>query len=211
MLSLASTLCALLPTDGQRENQQMVDTPDFAERWKQALAMNGTDNAAVARALDPESGQQLVNTWKRRKKVGSTSVPLVMELLPRTNMEWLQYGVGRPERFSGVNEPSPNYAAGNSQVLRPDPAILLTAYSYAHYGLGMYSEDKELDLTQLPDCICLADIYALLFRGNGVLPGGENSSELKAVIEQRTQRTGGSNGGESSRDAAVPAGKRKQR
>lgn len=189
----------------------MVDTPDFAARWDQALVMNGTTNAAVARELDPQNGQQLVNTWKRRKKIGGPSVPLVMELLPKTNMEWLMYGVGKPERFSGVNEPPPNYAVGNSQVLRPDPAILLTAYSYAHYGLGMYSEDKELDLTQLPDCICLADIYALLFRGNGVLPGGENSSELKAVIEQRMQRTRGANGGESTRDATVPAGKRKQR
>lgn len=122
-----STGWGLLPTDGQGDHLHMVD--DFPTRLKKALADNGLDNARLAPLLGPR-GQQLLNAWRKRGRVGMKSEAAVAGLLPRTNMTWLQHGTG--ERTQGgtpshsVNEPKANYDTG-SLAARLDSGILAQA------------------------------------------------------------------------------------
>lgn len=207
MFSVKSTLCALLPTDGQGDNKHMIDSPDFRARWEMALAMNGVDNAWVAEQLG-HTGQSLINRWKNRGRIGGgESERTVARLLPKTNMEWLQFGDGEPGRINPF-EPQPNHDQRHSQLLRPDPAMLVSAYSIALYGLGMYGdgEQKDLNLHDMTDAVRLCDVYALLVKGGGGLPGGEHSLELRAVFEQRSAHQTGEAHGKESRAAR---GKRK--
>lgn len=104
----------------------MVDSPSFPDRLQAALAMNGLDNATFA-AFFGATGQQLVNGWKRRGRVGQPSVRRVKEILVATNMDWLQDNTGSPERLTGVAEPSTNYAIRQSYATRLDAHILAKA------------------------------------------------------------------------------------
>jgi hypothetical protein len=136
----------LQPTDGKQDYQQMVDKSEkgvkaagFDARWKQALEMNGLTNPQMASLLG-EYGQQNINAWRNRGQVGSRSLVRVSELLPRTNMMWLQSGTGEPERSSSgshsVREPkSPSYVA------RPDPAMLASAIKLARLSVALTSDD----------------------------------------------------------------------
>lgn len=105
----------------------MVDSPDFSDRLDAALAMNGLDNPTFAAYFGP-TGQQLINGWRRRGKVGQPSYKRVREILALTSMDWLQEGVGSPERLvSGVAEPVRNYDVRQSYAARLDVHILAKA------------------------------------------------------------------------------------
>lgn len=130
-----STSRLLLPTSGNRDNQHMVDSPDFPDRLDAALAMNGLDNATFAAYFGP-TGQQLVNGWRRRGRVGAPNVKRVKEILAATNMDWLQDGAGPPERFIGIAEPLRNYDLRQSYAARLDAHILAKA-------LGVVDADES--------------------------------------------------------------------
>jgi hypothetical protein len=126
MFSHKSTLCALNPADGALDNQQIVDDPKkeaFRRRFAAALTKNGYDNASFAAVWGPK-GQQKVHAWKRRGRIGQESVSEVRELLSRTNMEWLQDGIGEPERFTTAVEPSLKIDDSRSYSARL-PAVIL--------------------------------------------------------------------------------------
>jgi hypothetical protein len=105
----------------------MVDAAPFSHRLDAALAMNGLSNRDFAALINPHTGQQTVNGWRRRGRVGAQSVKRVRALLPKTNFDWLQEGVGEPERFNGVAESSPNYDVRQSYSTRLPPSILAQA------------------------------------------------------------------------------------
>lgn len=121
-----STQRSFVPTDGRWENKQMNDVAPFPARLDAALAMNGMDNAAFA-AHFGQNGQQLINGWRRRGRIGIHSLPKARALLPRTNMVWLQEGTGEPEQFSGVAESSRNYDPQQSYAPRLDMHTLAAA------------------------------------------------------------------------------------
>jgi hypothetical protein len=129
MLSSKSTLCALNLTDGTLDNQQMVDDPNkeaFRRRLAAALTKNGYDNASFAAVWGPK-GQQKVSAWKKRGKIGQESVAEVRELLRCTNMEWLQEGIGEPERVTVTYDAPPRNEGRQSYSTRLPPAILAQA------------------------------------------------------------------------------------
>lgn len=129
-----STPWGLFPTNGAGDDCRMGT---FSERLDQALADNGLTNADLARALDP-SGQQKINKWRERNRVGMQSEKRVAELLPATNMHWLQHGIGDRLRSNAlgdaegttprsVNEPGRNYDVRQSLAARLDRVILAEA------------------------------------------------------------------------------------
>jgi hypothetical protein len=176
----------LLPaTNGARDNQHMVDTPDFPDRLDAALAMHGLDNATFAAYFGP-TGQQLVNGWRRRGRVGTPNVKRVREILALTDMDWLQEGVGSPERLSGVAEPVRNYDLRQSYAARLDAHILAKALGVMDADEarnGRYSPLKRATLV-LSLCDRLAagekqhDLIAEIF--NDGQNGGSNDGKGKA-------------------------------
>lgn len=140
-----STVCRLNPTGGRIQHGRMVYPSDFSARLDHALAMNGLDNATFASALG-EKGQQLVNRWRKRGKIGQPSVPKVRNILARTGMTWLQEGVGTPER-SNESEATPGHRP--SYAARLDPVILaqaLTVVEYDEAQGGLYPYPKLAEL-----------------------------------------------------------------
>lgn len=190
MITRKSTLRLLPATKGRPDNKQMVDTREFSDRLAHALRMNGLDNASFAKLLG-ENGQQNIRAWKDRGRIGGRSYRKVSDLLPLTNMDWLQYGEGSPERVSSAAEPSHNRDFRQDRSVRPIPEMLSSAYQYALIGLGLYAEGGDLDLTFVPDAVFLCDVYALIANGSGALPGGEESPELQAIVEKYAGRKRG--------------------
>ena len=104
----------------------MIDAVSFSDRLDAALAMNRMDNAAFA-AHFGETGQQKVNRWRARGRIGQPSVAKVRDLLPRTNIDWLQEGVGEPERLISAAESSRNHQLLPSYAARLDLPTLARA------------------------------------------------------------------------------------
>lgn len=104
----------------------MIDVAPFNARLDAALALNSMGNAEFAAHFGP-TGQQLVNRWRARGRIGTPSIPRVRDLLHRTNIDWLQEGVGEPERFNSVAEPSPSYDVPPSYAARLDLPTLAKA------------------------------------------------------------------------------------
>lgn len=101
----------------------MDDEMTFNERLDWALALHEMDNAAFAKAVGP-TGQQTVNRWRVRGKIGGPSLPAVRNILPRINTEWLQEGIGERLRASNakatryeVREPSDDHASDEIKML----------------------------------------------------------------------------------------------
>lgn len=113
----------------------MVDSPSFSDRLDAALAMHGLDNATFAAYFGP-TGQQLINGWRRRDRLGSPSIKRVREILPLTSMDWLIDGVGSPERLIVNAEPVRNYDLRQSYAARLDAHILAKA-------LGVMDADES--------------------------------------------------------------------
>lgn len=210
MVTQRSTVRLLPPTNGRPDNKQMVDIPEFTDRLNHALRMNGLENADFAKLLG-ENGQQNINAWKNRGKVGSQSWRKVSDLLPKTNMEWLQYGEGSPERVTQQPaESSRNHDLRQDRSVRPIPEMLSSAYQYALIGLGLYAEGRDLNLALLPDAVLLCDVYALIASGGGSLPGGQESPELRATVEKHANMgTRGKQSNERPEDAGRPRGRNK--
>jgi hypothetical protein len=126
MFSRTSTVCSLQPTNGKQDNQQMIDVVPFDARLDAALALHHMGNADFAAHFGP-TGQQLVNRWRARGRIGTPSIPKVRELLHRTNIDWLQEGVGEPERFNPAAEPSHSHDVRPSYAARLDVPTLAKA------------------------------------------------------------------------------------
>jgi hypothetical protein len=156
----------------------------FKARWEIALTMNEKENAQVAKELG-ESGHQNINGWKSRGRIGSQSERRMSEIFAKTNMHWLQYGDGSPERVSQQTaESSRNHDFRQDRSVRPIPEMLSSAYQYALIGLGLYAERRDLNLAFVSDAVLLCDVYALIATGGGSMPGGQESLELRAAIEK---------------------------
>lgn len=125
----------------------------FATRWEQALQDNGVTQAQIAKAIG-EYGSQNIRSWKDRGHIGGPSLRMVSQLLPRTSMDWLQYGEGPRERLSAGNESSLNHDLRQSYAARLDPATIRdvhTGLSWRfQFDLGMsYDLDRDADLFAL--------------------------------------------------------------
>lgn len=69
----------------------------FARRLDYALEVCRLSNRDFAAKVDPERGQQIVNNWRKRGRIGWPSVGLVSEILGgQINMVWLNEGTGTP-------------------------------------------------------------------------------------------------------------------
>lgn len=75
-----------------------------------------------------------------------------------------------------------------SNLLRPDPAIMASAYGTALYYAGM--ANKRLFLTDPRHMTFVCEIYSLLARGEGVLPGDPHTDALSASMERLPNFTG---------------------
>lgn len=113
----------------------MIDERDFSARLDAALKAHGVDNAWLASHFGP-TGQQTVRGWRDRERVGQPSVRKVKELLPLTNMDWLQEGIG-PELVSRVTEPSQTYDVRQSYAERQDVLILAQAIKIVDSDEGL--------------------------------------------------------------------------
>lgn len=92
-----------MPTNGQPTISGMSDG-EFSKRLDQAQAREGMDNAEFVRRLggDAAGAPQKVTNWRKRGRIGGPSIPLVRSILTRTNMDWLNEGIGQPEREAAV-------------------------------------------------------------------------------------------------------------
>lgn len=160
MFTDKSTVWGLPPTDGKSENKHMVDSLTFSERLDLALALNGLDNKAFASHFG-HGGQQMVNRWRSRGRVGQPSVPMVRSILPRTNMDWLQEGVGEPEL---PPEPLRVRDFGQSYAARLDPVILAEAVKVLSYD-----EAQGGPLPHLKYATLLLELYDKLAAGEDAL------------------------------------------
>jgi hypothetical protein len=191
MISFAQPFCLLRPTNGRPDNQQMVDEkksypaePSFSERWEIALSMNGLDNPKMAAMLGPH-GHQNINGWKNRGHVGGPSERKVASLLAKTNMTWLQYGEGSPERFTVADESPLRGAERHSYAARIDPAIIRDV----HTGL---SWRFQVDLGTSYDLDRDADLFALAYAFS------VSGAEMKEAVDARiVQLAGGIQSGKS--------------
>jgi hypothetical protein len=92
MFSRMSTLCSSQPTNGHGTIGRMGDTT-FSGRLDLALARQGLDNKSFASLLGP-TGQQVVNRWRARGRIGGQSLLRVRKILSATSMEWLNDSYG---------------------------------------------------------------------------------------------------------------------
>lgn len=83
------------------DHSRMIKKHEFSLRLDAALTREGIDNKTFAAALGP-NGQQLVNRWRARGRVGVKSLDKVRRILTRTNLDWLNSGVGVATRDDGV-------------------------------------------------------------------------------------------------------------
>jgi len=112
------------------------------------------DRAAFARKLG-QNGQQNVNNWLKRGKVGQSSAAQVRELLPRASIDWLNDGIGDPPT---VGEPVGS-DVGLSQSVKHETltvALQLVAEVLDDQGLSLPTP-KRAQLT--------ASVYGLLDEG----------------------------------------------
>lgn len=153
----------------------MVETPaPFEARLDAALAMNGLGNAEFAAAFGP-AGQQLVHGWRKRGRIGTPSVAKARAILPKTNMDWLQDGVGDPERLTSSKNFSPPLHAELSRVARLDLAILAKAVKVISIDESvrgklspMQFASRLMDLyDRLANGAAQADLIAQLFDDEG--------------------------------------------
>lgn len=182
-----STPWGLLPTNGKATMPDMGATNQFSERLDLALADNGLTNADFARALGP-TGQQTVNKWRERGRVGMKSEKRVAELLPSTNMTWLQHATGdrlRPVSRPAprVYEPPPNHDPHQSLAARLDRVILadaLKVLSIDEKVGGSYGLQRRADvLVELYDRLAAgADPMVLMARVTKARsPGGKDGQK----------------------------------
>jgi len=147
----------------------MIDAAPFSARLDAALAMNRMDNAMFAAFFGP-TGQQKVNGWRRRGRIGQPSVAHVRDLLPRTNIDWLQEGIGDPERLTGVAESSRNYDVRQSYEARLDLHTLAKAVR-----VMTADEDANSRYSPLMHATRLLEYYDRLAQG-------ERESDLIALV-----------------------------
>lgn len=156
-----STGWGLLPTSGHPDHEGMGDDT-FSGRLNLALADNGLTNAQFAKALGA-TGHKLVNNWRKRGRIGMKSERRVAEILPATNMTWLQHATGsrlRPSSTHHGNEPPPNHNPQQSLAARLDRVILaeaLKVLSIDEHEGGPYGLQRRADV--------LVDLYDQLAAG----------------------------------------------
>jgi hypothetical protein len=170
----------------------MIDMPDFNDRLDYALSMHGVNNAWLAAQFGP-TGQQTVRGWRDRGRVGGPSLRRVRDLLPKTNIDWLQDNVGEPELLSRLAESSPTYDARQSPPARRDASILVQALKIvdADEALnGVFSWEKRAEI--------LLDLCAKL-------EAGEDATILGMKLTHQRQK------GETDNGAAARNGDTKRK
>jgi hypothetical protein len=172
-----STGCLLRPTSGKQDNQQMIDAVPFSARLDAALAMNRMDNATFATFFGP-TGQQKVNGWRRRGRIGQPSVAQVRDVLPRTNIDWLQEGIGDPERLTGGAESSRTYDVRQSYEARLDLHTLAKAVR-----VMTADEDANSRYSPLMHATRLLEYYDRLAQG-------DSESDLIALVLTQQEKQG---------------------
>ena len=158
----------------------MIDAAPFTARLDAALAMNRMDNATFASHFGP-TGQQKVNRWRHRGKIGQPSVAQVRDLLPRTNIDWLQEGVGEPERLSNVAEHSRIGDVRQSYESRLDLHTLAKAVRVI-----TADEAENTRYSPLMHATRLLEYYDRLARG-------ESESDLIALVLTAQEKQGDNN------------------
>lgn len=184
MFTDKSTLWGLSPTGGQSDNKHMVDPLTFSQRLDLALSMNGLDNRTFASHFGPK-GQQMVNRWRSRGRIGQPSVPQARSILTRTSMDWLQEGVGDHEVVAEqfrVNDVRQSYSA------RLDPVILAQALKVLFIDEAQGGVYETLKFASL-----LLELYSKL-------EAGEDELELIAQLAY-TRAKQGQNGNEQSQES----------
>lgn len=109
---------------------------------------------------------------------------------------WLETGRGpkHPEGFSAGGsgaELSPTVHSSPSHGVRPDPAMLASAYQWALIGIQTYAPGQALRMALASDAAIVCDLYVVIAAAGGTLPGGAESPELAAAIVQRFGAEGG--------------------
>ena len=159
----------------------MIDVAPFAARLDAALAMNGMDNASFAAHFGP-TGQQTVNRWRKRGKIGQPSAGKVRDLLPRTNIDWLQEGRGDPERL--ISEP----AHSRSHDVRQSYETRLDLHTLAKAVRVMSAdEDQNGRYSPLMHATRLLEYYDRI-------AVGERESDLIALVLTAQEKQGNTHG-----------------
>jgi hypothetical protein len=154
----------------------------FAARFQQALAANNMARKDFAKHFGP-NGQQIVNAWLRRGRIGQPSVPTVRALLPRTDMDWLNEGIERGRVREFFLEDSVPYSEPASQPVRLDREILHEALTLLMYdehpdvGAGPYKPRARTER--------LAQLYEWVQQDGGRLSAVSNAEFMKQVATRR--------------------------
>lgn len=163
-------------------HQAMLDNKEMARRIKTAIEESLNHNQA---SIAGEFGisEQAVSSWISTGKVDKRKLPRLAALTGRPVSYFL------PDESDPVSSQEDASTASPSQVLTPQPAMLATAYSWTQIGIRRYG-GPALSLVHESDARVLCDVYALIVRGEGSLPGAADSKELKKLITQRATDLG---------------------
>lgn len=158
----------------------MVDAPEFSERWERALRANGVTNAWLAAQLSElgQNGQQNIRSWKDRGQIGARSVRAVAKLLPRTNIDWLQYGEGA-ESLSDEAHPSHGNDVRQSYAERLDPATIRTVHEMLRWRFDY--EGQAYNIEKAPELFSLA--YQAALSGST-----QDKAALKVAVDDALHR-----------------------
>lgn len=188
MFTDMSTHCLLRTAAYAHENQQMVDST-LEARLEQAWTAHGLTRASFAAGLGKD-GQQKLTNWIQRNRIGQPSLAAVRQLLPQTNMEWLNDGIGHPLFTPSLQ----------SQVLGTDLAKLTSAVEFARSVSELRAKKGAPRFTARQEAEFLAGLYDLLIQ--------PEQGNLAAVLEFVNKSWGDENVGQDEVGSADEDGPR---
>jgi hypothetical protein len=168
----------------------MVDDTDktgFAARFYRALEISGVERKEFAKHFGP-AGQQIINGWLKRGRIGQPSVPTVRALLPLVDMVWLNEGVlsgSRTENFShGLqkeSQPQSQFVSLDRDTLH-EALTLLVYDEHPEAGAGPYKPRARTER--------LAHLYEWVQRDGGRLSAVSNAEFMRQVTARRLKLEG---------------------
>lgn len=175
-------------TSGGVQNHQMNNSPkEFSARLDAALAMNGMTNAEFAARVNPSTGHQTVNGWRKRGKIGGPSLPQVRAILAVTSMEWLQEGTGAREKH-GVGEVNVKYyppdMSTSSHNSNFNAAMLSVAETWVRF-----EEEAVGELQPLRRAERLISLYQMVEADGGSLKPA-SAEKIISDVRRITQKQG---------------------
>lgn len=170
----------------------MTTDHDFSARLDAALAREGIENRDFALSLPP-NGQQLVNRWRARGRVGVKSLDRVRRILTRTNLDWLNSGLGNPARDDSMNA-GVQESGRTSQIYESESLLLSRAEHWVR--VEEYAGVQYQPVTRARRILALCDVI----RADGGDLSPEHIIELvhAARLEGGSYARGG-NGGTSTK------------